>query len=85
LTGGEAAVAIGHCHRAEEIASAAEFHELDGFIASCLAQSYIVAGELRAGIEAGERGLSFFEASRNLWWASRALWHLSSASNCLVE
>jgi len=85
LTGGEAAVAIAHCHRGEEIASAAEFHELDGFIASCLAQSYIVAGELRAGIEAGERALSIFEASRNLWWASRALWHLSSASNCLGE
>jgi tetratricopeptide (TPR) repeat protein len=85
LTGGEAAVSIGHCQRAEEIASAAGFHELDGFIASCLAQAYIVAGELRAGVEAGERALSIFEAGRNLWWASRALWHLSSASNCLGE
>jgi class 3 adenylate cyclase/tetratricopeptide (TPR) repeat protein len=85
LTGGEAAVSIGHCQRAEEIASAAGFHELDGFIASCLAQSYIVAGELRAGVEAGERALSIFEARRDFWWASRALWHLSSASNCLGE
>jgi tetratricopeptide (TPR) repeat protein len=40
---------------------------------------------LRAGIEAGERALSIFEAGGNLWWASRALWHLSSASNCLGE
>jgi tetratricopeptide (TPR) repeat protein len=85
LTGGKAAVAIGHCQRAEEIASAAGFRELDGFIASCLAQSYIVAGELRAGVEAGERALSIFETAGNLWWASRALWHLSSASNCLGD
>jgi class 3 adenylate cyclase/tetratricopeptide (TPR) repeat protein len=85
LTGGHATVAIGHCREAAEIASSAGFHELDGFIASCLAQAYIVAGELRAAIETGERALSIFEAGRNLWWASRALWHLSSASNCLGE
>jgi class 3 adenylate cyclase/tetratricopeptide (TPR) repeat protein len=85
LTGGGATVAIGHCQRAEEIASAAGFHELDGFIASCLAQSYTVAGELQAGIEAAERALSIFEAGENLWWASRALWHLSSTSNCLGD
>ena len=85
LTGGQAAIAIEHCRQAGEIASAAGFHELDGFIASCLAQSYIVAGELGAAIEAGKRALSIFEADRNFWWASRALWHLSSASNCLGD
>jgi class 3 adenylate cyclase/tetratricopeptide (TPR) repeat protein len=85
LTGGEATVAIGHCQQAMKIASAAEFHELDGFIASCLAQSYAVAGELRAAVDAGQRALSIFERDENLWWASRALWHLSSASNCLGE
>jgi len=85
LTGGAAAVAVGHCRQAAEIASAAGFHELDGFIASCLAQSYIVAGEMPAAIDAGERALSIFEADRNLWWAGRALWHLSSAANCLGE
>ncbi len=85
LTGGRARVAIGHCREAAEIASAAGFHGLDGFIASCLAQSYIVAGELRSAIETGEQALSIFEASGNLWWASRALWHLSSAANCLGE
>jgi tetratricopeptide (TPR) repeat protein len=83
LTGGRAATAIGHCREAAEIAAAAGFHELDGFIASCLAQAHIVAGELRAAVDAGERALSIFEADGNLWWASRALWHLSSASNCL--
>jgi len=85
LTGGAAAVAVGHCRQASEIASAVGFHELDGFIASCLAQSYIVAGELSAAIDAGKRALSIFEADGNLWWASRALWHLSSASNCLGD
>jgi tetratricopeptide (TPR) repeat protein len=85
LTGGEAAVAIEHCRQAMKIASAAGFHELDGFIASCLAQSYTVAGELRAAVDAGQRALSIFENDENLWWASRALWHLSSASNCLGE
>jgi class 3 adenylate cyclase/tetratricopeptide (TPR) repeat protein len=85
LTGGQASVAIGHCRKAAEIAAAAEFHELDGTIASCLAQAYVVAGELRAAIDMGERALSIFEASGNLWWASRALWHLSSAANCLGE
>ena len=85
LTGGRADVAIGHCRQAAEIAAAAGFHELDGFIASCLAQSYVVAGELRAAIEAGERALAIFEADGNLWWASRALWHLSSAANCRGE
>jgi class 3 adenylate cyclase/tetratricopeptide (TPR) repeat protein len=85
LTGGSAATAIGHCQKAAEIASVAGFGELDGFIASCLAQSYIVAGELGAAMEAGERALSIFEADKNLWWASRALWHLSSGANCLGE
>ncbi len=82
LTGDQAAAAIGHCQRAADIASAAGFHDLDGFIASCLAQAYIVAGKLGAAIDAGERALSIFEAENNLWWASRALWHLSSAANC---
>lgn len=78
-------MAIGHCQRAAEIAAAAGFHELDGQIASCLAQSYVVAGELRAAIEAGVQALATFETGGNLWWASRALWHLSSAANCLGE
>jgi tetratricopeptide (TPR) repeat protein len=85
LTGGRADIAIGHCRQAAEIASAAGFHELDGFIASCLAQSYVVAGELQAAIETGEGALAIFEADGNLWWASRALWHLSSATNCRGE
>jgi tetratricopeptide (TPR) repeat protein len=85
LTGGRPADAIDHCREAAAIAAAAGFDELDGDIQSCLAQAYIVAGELRGAITAGERALSIFEARANLWDASRALWHLSSAANYLGD
>ena len=85
LTGGEPAVAIEHCLRAAEIASAAGFNELDGFVASCLAQAYIVAGELRAARGAARRAVSILEARHDLWPACRALWHVSSAANYLGE
>jgi class 3 adenylate cyclase/tetratricopeptide (TPR) repeat protein len=85
LTGGHPADAIDHCREAAAIAAAAGFDELDGDIQSCLAQAYTVAGELRAAIEAGERAVSIFEARGNRWYASRALWHLSTAANYLGE
>jgi class 3 adenylate cyclase/tetratricopeptide (TPR) repeat protein len=85
LTGGHPAEAIDHCREAAAIAAAAGFDELDGDIQSCLAQAYTVAGELRAAIEAGERAVSIFEARGNRWYASRALWHLSTAANYLGE
>jgi len=80
LTGSPPALAIEHCQKAAAIASAAGADELDGFIASCAAQAYVVAGELRAAIEAGERALAIFEARDNLWWAGRTLWHLAQAA-----
>jgi tetratricopeptide (TPR) repeat protein len=83
LTGGRPAEAIDHCREAAAIAAAAGFDELDGDIQSCLAQAYTVAGDLRAAIEAGERAVSIFEARGNRWYASRALWHLSTAANYL--
>src|SRR5215469_12597141 len=85
LTGGRPTVAIEHCQRAAAIASAAGFDELDGFVASCLAQAYIVAGELRAGRDAARRAVSILEARHDLWPACRALWHVSSAANYLGE
>jgi len=85
LTGGPPTVAIDHCLRAAEIASAAGFHELDGFVASCLAQAYIVAGELQAARDAAQRAVSLFEMRDDLWPACRALWHLSSAANYLGD
>src|SRR5207302_1665084 len=69
LTGGHPAAAIDHCRQATLIAAAADFDELDGFIQSCLAQAYIVAGELRAAIEAGERALAIFEGRGDRWYA----------------
>jgi class 3 adenylate cyclase/tetratricopeptide (TPR) repeat protein len=83
LTGGRPAVAIEHCLRAAAIASAAGFSELDGFVASCLAQAYIVAGELRAALDAAQRAVTIFETRDDFWPACRALWHLSSAANYL--
>lgn len=83
LTGGDPGTAIEHCRRAAEIAAEAGFDELDGHIQSCLAQAYTVAGELHPAIEAGERAVSIFEARGDRWYAGRALWHLSTASNYL--
>ncbi|HZU88554.1 MAG TPA: hypothetical protein VE993_04785, partial [Stellaceae bacterium] len=85
LTGGHPSVAIAQCRRAAEIAATARFSELDGFIFSSLAQAHVVAGELTAAIEAGERALAIFEARGEAWPASRALWHLSATANCLGE
>jgi len=85
LTGGRPAVAIEHGLRAAAIASAAGFSDLDGFVASCLAQAYIVAGELRPAVDAAQRALSIFETRGDLWPACRALWHLSSAANYLGD
>jgi class 3 adenylate cyclase/tetratricopeptide (TPR) repeat protein/ribosomal protein L40E len=85
LTGGRPKIAIEHCQRAASIASAADFDELDGFVFSCLAQAYIVAGDLRPAVAAGQRALSIFAARGDLWPACRALWHLSSATNYLGQ
>jgi tetratricopeptide (TPR) repeat protein len=85
LTGGHPTAAIEHCQEAATIAATAGFDELDGHIQSCLAQAYTVAGELRAAVEAGERAAAIFEARGNRWYASRALWHLSTAANYLGQ
>jgi class 3 adenylate cyclase/tetratricopeptide (TPR) repeat protein len=85
LTGSPPALAIEHCREAAAIASAAGSDELDGHIAACAAQAYVVAGELRAAIEAGERALIVFEARDNLWWAGRTLWNLAQATIYLGE
>jgi class 3 adenylate cyclase/tetratricopeptide (TPR) repeat protein len=85
LTGSPPAMAIDDCRQAAAIAAQAGFDELDGFIGACLAQAYVVAGEFRAAIEAGERALDVFESQGNHWWAGRTLWHLASAALYLGE
>jgi len=85
LIGSPAALAIEHCHKAAAITAAAGLDDLDGFIASCAAQAYVVAGDLRAAIQAGDRAVVIFELRENLWWASRTLWHLAQAAIYLGE
>jgi tetratricopeptide (TPR) repeat protein len=78
-------VAIEHCREAAAIASAAGCDDLEGFIYSCAVQAYVVAGELRAAIEAGGRAVAILEAQDNLWWASRTLWNIAQAAIYLGE
>src|SRR6516162_3703398 len=85
LTGSPAARAIEHCREAAAIASAAGCEDLEGFIYSCAAQAYVVAGELRAAIEAGDRAATILEEQNNLWWASRALLNTAQAFIYLGE
>jgi tetratricopeptide (TPR) repeat protein len=85
LTGSPAALAIEHCREAAAIASADGCEDLEGFIYSCATQAYVVAGELRAAIEAGDRAATILEAQDNLWWASRTLLHTGQAFIYLGE
>ena len=85
LTDSPAALAIEHCREAAAIASAAGCEDLEGFIYSCAAQGYVVAGELRAAIEAGDRAATILEEQNNLWWASRALLNTAQAFIYLGE
>ena len=85
LTGSPAALAIEHCREAAAIASAASCDDLEGFIHSCAVQAYVVAGELRAAIESGDRAVAILEAQGNLWWACRTLWNTAQAAIYLGE
>jgi class 3 adenylate cyclase/tetratricopeptide (TPR) repeat protein len=85
LTGSPAALAIEHCREAAAIASATGCEDLEGLIYSCAVQAYVVAGELRAAIEAGDRAVAVLEAQKNLWWASRTLWNTAQAAIYLGE
>ena len=85
LTGGRPEVAITHCAEAVAIAESSGLLELCAFAESCLAQVYVFAGELRRGVEVGERALRTFEALGNRWWAGRTLSHLAPAANALGQ
>ncbi len=85
LTGSPAALAIEHCREAAAIASAARCDDLEGFIHSCAVQAYVVAGELHAAIDSGDRAVAILEAQGNLWWACRTLWNTAQAAIYLGE
>jgi class 3 adenylate cyclase/tetratricopeptide (TPR) repeat protein len=85
LTGGRPAVAIAECREAVAIADGAGLSDLRAFADCCLAQCHTVAGDLADALTAGERALTAFEARGNVWWASRALWVLSAASNAVGD
>ena len=83
LTSGRPDVAIAHCQRAAAIADAAALDDIRAFAETCLAQAYTVAGDLKHSVESDLRALEIFEARGDVWWACRALWGLTSASNGL--
>jgi len=85
LTGSRPEIPISLCQKAVEIAEEAGLEELRAFAECCLTHVYVVPGELRAAIEAGERALAIFEARHNTWWACRTLFGLSMAANALGE
>jgi len=76
LTGARAEVPVEYCLRAADIAEAEGLDELRAYAQSCLAHVYLVAGNLRGGLEAGEAALATFEARSNPWWACRTIWAL---------
>ncbi|HET7343064.1 MAG TPA: hypothetical protein VFL90_16480 [Methylomirabilota bacterium] len=85
LTGARPETAIANCRTASELAEAAGLPMIRAYADTGLAQAYVIAGELRPAIEAGERALAVFERQGDAWWASRALSQLSPAANYLGE
>ena len=85
LTGGRRETSIAHCQEASAIAESAHLEVLGASAHTCLAQVYLVAGELRKAIETGERAFDVFERHGNRWWACRALSQLSPTANALGE
>jgi len=85
LTGSPPEVPISYCRRALEIAEGAGLEEYSAFAQCSLSHVSVVAGDLRGAVEAGTRALALFERQKNLWWASRTLWVLSTAFNAIGE
>jgi len=83
LTGARPEVAIANCRTASELSERAGLQTIRAYADTGLAQAYVIAGELRPAVEAGERALAVFESHGDAWWASRALAQLSPAANYL--
>jgi class 3 adenylate cyclase/tetratricopeptide (TPR) repeat protein len=80
VAGGRPEVPIGYCREAAAIADAHGLDEIKALAECGLTHVYGMAGELRAALEAGERGVAMFEERGNVWWACRTLWGLSIAA-----
>jgi class 3 adenylate cyclase/tetratricopeptide (TPR) repeat protein len=85
LTGSRPEVAIAYCHEAAAIADTGGFDDIRAFAEACLTQVHVVAGNLWEAVATRERALATFEASGNIWWACRTLWHLITTANDLGE
>jgi class 3 adenylate cyclase/tetratricopeptide (TPR) repeat protein len=85
LTGARPEVSIAYCRQASEIADAGGFDDLQAFAQCSLAHVYLVAGNLRGVIDAGERALEIFVARGDVWWTCRTLFAMSPAANGLGE
>src|SRR5262245_28925006 len=83
FTGGRPDVALDHCREASAIADRAGLDEIRGFAECCIGHVSVLAGDLSSALAAGERALAIFEPRGNVWWACRALWGLSMATNGL--
>lgn len=84
-TGGRTETSIAHCQEASAIAHAAELENLRAAADTCLAQVYVLAGELNRAMETGERALEVFERRGDRWWACRTLSQLIPAANARGE
>jgi len=85
LTGVRLEAAIAHCRTASELAERAGLPTIRAYADTGLAQAYVIAGQLRPALAAGERALEVFERQDDAWWASRALSQLSPTANYLGE
>jgi len=85
LTGARPGTAIVECRVAVEIATDEGFDEMLACAESCLAQAYLVAGDVPAAQDVGEHALALLEAQENTWWMCRTLWILIGAANARGE
>lgn len=83
FTGTQSETAIAYCREASAISLQGGFDEIQAKADSCLAQAYFFEGNLHDALEAGESALSTFEALRDIWWACRTMWHLSTITNAM--
>lgn len=83
FTGGPTVTSIDHCRQASAIASDAALEDLRASSDACLAQVHLIAGDLHAALDTGERALDVFERQGNRWWACRTLSQLIPAANAL--